>query len=130
MARRRARGHRIAKAPRGTERRSEQTYAQPLALAVIHIGLGNREEAFDRLARRSQTDPPAWSISKWTRSSTTSAPMRVLATWCGEWGYQAQGRSTHSLPSPSEPRPFGSGRANISAEEDATWNAGGIWANI
>jgi tetratricopeptide (TPR) repeat protein len=31
--------------------RSGQTYVQPLALAVIHIGLGNRDEAFDWLAR-------------------------------------------------------------------------------
>jgi tetratricopeptide (TPR) repeat protein len=31
--------------------RSEQTYVQPLALAVIHIGRGNRDEAFDWLAK-------------------------------------------------------------------------------
>jgi hypothetical protein len=31
--------------------RSEQTYVQPLALAVIHIGLGNRNEAVDWLGK-------------------------------------------------------------------------------
>jgi tetratricopeptide (TPR) repeat protein len=31
--------------------RSEQTYVQPLALAVIHLGLGNRDEAFDWLGK-------------------------------------------------------------------------------
>jgi serine/threonine protein kinase/tetratricopeptide (TPR) repeat protein len=31
--------------------RSEQTYVQPLALAVIHIGLDNRDEAFDWLSK-------------------------------------------------------------------------------
>jgi serine/threonine protein kinase/tetratricopeptide (TPR) repeat protein len=31
--------------------RSQQTYVPPMALAMIHIGLGNRDEAFDWLAK-------------------------------------------------------------------------------
>jgi hypothetical protein len=57
-------GHTVAhqaaearKYPQQLKERSEQTYVQPLALAVIHIGLGNGDEAFDWLGKALASQP-------------------------------------------------------------------------